>query len=94
MKVISLVKSEFLKNYNIKKLCIITLILIISSIILTEFTNLYYDSYSYYGGDTSVYWQDKYNELSKKDELTLEDEFDLYSAKIYIPINNYFKEKK
>lgn len=94
MKVISLVKSEFLKNYNIKKLCIITLILIISSIILTEFTNLYYDSYSYYGGDTSVYWQDKYNELSKKDELTLEDEFDLYSAKIYIPINKYFKEKK
>ena len=92
MKVISLIKSEFLKNYNIRKLCIITLILLIASIILTEFTNLFYQFYSY--DDDSAYWQDKYNELSKKDELTLEDEFDLYSAKVYIPINKYIKEKK
>ena len=94
MKIIKLVKSEFLKHYNIKKLCIITLIMFISSVLITEFTNLSYTSRNFdanrplYEFETMVY-----ESLSQKEDLTLEEQFKLYKSKIYKEISQFYSDK-
>jgi len=47
MKILNLIKCEFIKNYNIKKFIFVTLTLIISIIAITEFNLLFYKKTPY-----------------------------------------------
>ena len=47
MKILNLIKCEFIKHYTIKKFLLVTLTLIISIIAITEFNLLFYKKHEY-----------------------------------------------
>lgn len=95
MKIIHLIKSEFLKNYSWKKLCIITLVLLISSIVLVELNDLFINAKNGTNyGDNFEYVQSEYNRLLNQKNKTLEDKFNLYSFKVRKEIIQYIEDKK
>lgn len=94
MKIFNLVKSEFLKNYSLKKMIVIILIVSLFSIGLVEFTNLFYPAPS----NSNKYWNvsdiEYLNELSKKENRTLEEDYTLYELKLTDEIHKYFNDKR
>lgn len=93
MKIINLVKSEFIKNYSIKKMILIIIILILFSIGLTELMWAgYFDDSEYVG--RSSYLKGEHDELIKKEDRTLEEDYILYSDKIIIESDNFIRENK
>ncbi len=95
MKIIKLVKSEFIKNCTIKKWLIIVFVLLISSIFLTEFVDLSMQPSNILSmlHSENVIYEDNYNSLSKKEELTLKEKYQLYYASISLKLNQYFIDK-
>lgn len=93
MKILALIKAEFLKHYTVKKMLFFTVILLISVIGIVEFSHLVITAkyMSPYGG-SSFWLKTRYDELSKKEHLTLEEQYDFYSSKVGIPIYDYFEE--
>lgn len=90
MKIINLVKSEFIKNYTIKKLFFISFIILIVTILFVESYNLNlykdfysYDRYSYYG---------KYKE--KEENLSNEKKFNLEVEKSEKKYYGFLKSQK
>lgn len=80
MKIMNLIKCEFIKNYNLKKLIIIVLILLLSSIALVEINYLFEYSGHYTNEQIkSLYNHNKaeYERLSKIQNRTLEEEDNL-----------------
>lgn len=93
MKILALVKAEFLKHYTVKKLLLFTILLLIAVIGLVELSYFFTTGKYMYSYDASGSWfETQYDELSKKEHLTLEEQYDLYSAKVGIPIYDYFEE--
>ena len=92
MKIINLIKSEFIKHYNIKRFVIIFIVLTLFSYFLVNFTNNVLDEYN-----NKNYEQEK-NELfdslklfktnnekyKKKINKTLEEDYGYYLSKNYI----------
>lgn len=72
MKIINLIKSEFIKNYNIKKLFSISLIIFIVTILFVEGNNLFFYQ-NYYNGAT--YFKHILDELENKENNTYEEMF-------------------
>lgn len=90
MKIVNLIKCEFLKNYNIKKLIIFILVLLISSIAIVEYTNIVYQPQKMeYYSDVMIRYD--YDELLNKENRTIEEEYNLYKLKIDLKIHKYVK---
>lgn len=83
MKIINLIKSEFIKNYTIKKLFSISLIIFIITILFVELYNI-----NFYSNFTSSNYRNYLiEELENKSKLTQEDEFNLA---MYKEEKNYY----
>lgn len=97
MKIINLVKSEFIKNYSIKKLIIISIILLISSVALVELNNfLHYDLEDNTTGTKEFMYQAKRmyeSELTSSDELSAlrqekyKNRYELYSKLVDMDVS-------
>lgn len=98
MKIINLVKSEFIKNYNIKRWLIITIVLIIASPFLIRYTdNLLTEKVTYddSGLHTSIEsFENALNNLEKKEEKTLDDEYEMFFSRNYIDYMNILLNKE
>ena len=98
MKIINLVKSEFIKNYNVKRWLIITIVLIIASLFLIRYTdNLLEEKTTY--DDTGLKvsiesFENTLNNLEKKEEKTLDDEYEMFFSRNYIDYMNILLNKK
>lgn len=98
MKIINLVKSEFIKNYNVKRWLIITIVLIIASLFLIRYTdNLLKEKTTY--DDTGLKvsiesFENALNNLEKKEEKTLDDEYEMFFSRNYIDYMNILLNKK
>lgn len=98
MKIINLVKSEFIKNYNVKRWLIITIVLIIASLFLIRYTdNLLEEKTTY--DDTGLKvsiesFENALNNLEKKEEKTLDDEYEMFFSRNYIDYMNILLNKK
>ena len=91
MKIFNLVKSEFIKNYSLKKLFFIILVIVIFCVGLVEFTNRFYqkdtsDNHAYFHFD-----EYEYEELNAKENKTFEDEYELYEMNIAKEMNEYIE---
>ncbi len=94
MKIFNLVKSEFVKNYSLKKLLFIILVITIFGVGLVEFTNRFYqkdtgDNYAYFHFD-----EYEYKELSAKENKSFEEEYKLYEMNIAKEMNEYIAKNK
>lgn len=98
MKIINLVKSEFIKNYNAKRWLIITIVLIIASLFLIRYTdNLLAEKATY--DDTGLKvsiesFENALNNLEKKEEKTLDDEYEMFFSRNYIDYMNILLNKE
>lgn len=98
MKIINLIKSEFIKNYNVKRWLIITIVLIIASLFLIRYTdNLLEEKTTY--DDTGLKVsiessENALNNLEKKEEKTLDDEYEMFFSRNYIDYMNILLNKK
>ena len=80
MKIFNLVRSEFKKNYNIKKLLIIILFLIISVIAFVEMYKFDNDN-NYYHGDLEnslANYKYELDNLQNKEKRTSLDEYEFF----------------
>ncbi len=91
MKIINLIKSEFIKNYNLKKIFSISLIILIITILFVEGYSLIYNK-----NIVEIYFNNEsiISELEKKDKLTNEEKFNLYSYKEEMYYYNYLSPLK
>ncbi len=82
LKIINLVKSEFIKNYSIKKLIIISFIMLIFTVLFVEVSKIYYqiNSDSQYSQSDLNYYINEIDRLSNIKNRTLEEE---YNLKVY-----------
>lgn len=98
MKIINLVKSEFIKNYNVKRWLIITIVLIIASLFLIRYTdNLLEEKATYDDTDLKISiesFESSLNNLEKKEEKTLDDEYEMFFSRNYIDYMNILLNKK
>lgn len=88
VKIINLIKSEFVKNYSIKRFSIILFILIASSFFLVKYTNVFMDqndsdSVSVLQGSIDSF-QGYIDRTSQKEEKTFEDEHMLIFYENYV----------
>lgn len=98
MKIINLVKSEFIKNYNVKRWLIITIVLIIASLFLIRYTDNLLEEKATYddtGLEISIEsFENALNNLQKKEEKTLDDEYEMFFSRNYIDYMNILLNKK
>ena len=98
MKIINLVKSEFIKNYNVKRWLIITIVLIIASLFLIRYTdNLLKEKATYddTGLEISIEsFENALNNLEKKEDKTLDDEYEMFFSRNYIDYMNILLNKE
>ena len=96
LKIINLIKSEFIKNYNIKKLIIISLVMLI-------FTSLFVEiSKKYYGVNSDVEYSKSYldstktqiDRLTNIENRTLEEEYNLKVYKYNYQTYSYLESLK
>ncbi len=85
MKIINLVKSEFIKNYSIKKLIVISIIMLVVSIGFVELYSKFYDRGTWF----FTTFKKQIEELESKTNRTLEEEYDLSAYKIKAEIYSY-----
>lgn len=101
MKIINLIKCEFIKNYNLKNLLIILITLLISTVAISSLWFLFYeglDDFESRFNDGIAYSQNKYESYEVLDD-SFEKEFYLnyYQQRIEMlekkkTITNYFQE--
>lgn len=88
MKIINLVKSEFIKNYSIKRFLIIFVVLFLSSLFLVKFTNNNVDNSFYKDGgslQSSIdSFQNSINRLNEKENKDFDDEYNLFFYESYV----------
>lgn len=88
MKIINLLKSEFLKNYNIKRFLIIFIVLFVSSLFLVKFTNNMIDDNGFVDGSSMQAsidsFQNSINRLNEKDNKDFNDEYNLFFSQNYV----------
>lgn len=88
MKIVNLVKSELIKNYSIKKLIIISVIMLVVSIGFVEIYSKMYEKSVWSFSN----FQKKIEELSNKENRTLEEDYNLMvyevKGKIYTYLNS------
>lgn len=98
MKIINLVKSEFIKNYNVKRWLIITIVLIIASLFLIRYTDNLLEEKATYddtGLEISIEsFENALNNLQKKEEKTLDDEYEMFFSRNYIDYMNILLNKE
>lgn len=98
MKIINLVKSEFIKNYNVKRWLIITIVLIIASLFLIRYTdNLLKEKATYddTGLEISIEsFENALNNLEKKEDKMLDDEYEMFFSRNYIDYMNILLNKE
>lgn len=98
MKIINLVKSEFIKNYNVKRWLIITIVLIIASLFPIRYTDNLLEEKATYddtGLEISIEsFENALNNLQKKEEKTLDDEYEMFFSRNYIDYMNILLNKK
>ena len=85
MKIINLVKSEFIKNYSIKKLIIISIIMLIVSIGFVEIYNKFYEKGPWWFNT----FKKEIEELENKTNRTLEEEYNLSDYKLKSKLYTY-----
>lgn len=95
MKIINLIKSEFIKNYNIKKFIVIFVVLLISSIGLVEFNCLVNSTNGrdYPVDHMVVQYNGLAKELAEKENRTLGEEYDFKIFMMYSDMFEYFSTK-
>ena len=101
MRIINLIKCEFIKNYNLKNLLIIIITLLISVIAISSLWFLFYeglDDFESSFNNGIIYSQEKYQSYEALDD-SFEKEFYLnyYQKRIEMlekkkTIDNYFQE--
>lgn len=96
VKIFHLIKSEFIKNYSIKRLLIITILLIVASLFLIRFTNRLMDEN--YDSEGQIQFsidsfQRYINTINKKENKTFNEKYQLYFYKNYVKYMNFVKEK-
>lgn len=88
MKIINLVKSEFIKNYSIKRFLIIFIVLFLSSLFLVKFTNNMIDDNSFVDGSSMQAsidsFQNSINRLNEKENKGFDDEYNLFFSENYV----------
>ncbi len=96
MKIFNLIKSEFVKNYSLKRFLLIALVMGISVLVLVEGTMLLKFDHTYYGPDQDNINTDEknYQELLQKENKTVEDEYEIYYLNIEIQISKWVYENK
>ena len=98
MKIINLVKSEFIKNYNVKRWAIISIVLILSSLFLIHYTDSLLEEYTTYddsGLKTSIdSFENSLKNLEKKEAKTLSDEYEIFFGRNYIDYMSILLNKK
>ena len=91
MKIINLIKCEFIKNYTLKNIIITFILLLLSVFLLSYFTEFSYKSEE---NDYSVEIENKKIELeyyNNKEHLTYKDKFMINRAKNVIDTLNKYK---
>lgn len=81
MKIINLIRSEFIKNYSIKRFVIIIFILTISSIFLVKFQNQ--ETFSYYSLKEQINYYESYRR-NNTDVKNFHDEYNHYYNENFI----------
>ena len=96
VKIINLIKSEFIKNYSVKKIVIIFIVLLLSSIGLVEFNCLINSTNGKnYPVDEMVVQYNRFTEeLAEKENRTLEEEYDFKMFSMYSDMFEYFSTKE
>ncbi len=89
MKIFNLIRSEFVKNYSLKKFLIIILVITLFCVGLVEFTNMFYPQKSDDNPVFSFFDEHRYKELNTKNNRDLEEEYELYAMNIIKEINEY-----
>ena len=88
MKIINLLKSEFIKNYSLKRILIIILILIASSLFLINFTDNLVGKGLESANDNIQYSIDSFNNslinANKEENKTFDDYYNIYYYENYI----------
>ena len=97
MKIINLVKSEFIKNYNTKRFLIIFIILLISSLFLIKFTNNGINN-SYFEDDSNLQdsidsFQNYLDLKQDKENKTFYDEYNIFFNINYIKYMTLLRDK-
>lgn len=90
MKVINLIKSEFIKNYSIKKLIIISIIMLAVSIGFVEIHSEIYEK----GTWSFNTFKKEIEELSNKTDRTLEEDYNLMIYKVKGELYTYLTSLK
>ncbi len=94
MKIIKLIQSEFIKNYTLKKIIGIILIVSLFSIGLVEFMNLFYFQKGQEIELIDNQMEIRNQELAQKENRTLEEDYELYLNRIKKEAYQYLTEKK
>ena len=98
MKIINLVKGEFIKNYNVKRWAIISIVLILASLFLIHYTDSLLEEYTTYddsGLKTSIdSFENSLKNLEKKEAKTLSDEYEIFFGRNYIDYMSILLNKK
>lgn len=87
MKIINLIKCEFLKNYTLKNIIIILLVLLIATIVLVEFKEMFYTEQKYDVLSNNYYYEEICNRYNQNEDLSYKEEFELFSAQKMLEIN-------
>ena len=96
LKIINLIKSEFIKNYSVKKLIIISFIMLIFTILFVEVSKIYYQinsdiqSSQLYLANTKI----EIDRLSNIKNRTLEEEYNLKIHQINYQTYSYLETLK
>lgn len=80
MKIINLIKCEFIKNYTLKNIILTILILLISVFGITYITELFYDDQEYNIVGENDYYQRQLEYLTNKESLSYKDEFEIFQC--------------
>lgn len=80
MKIINLIRCEFLKNYTLKNIVLTMLILLISVFGITFITEMFYADQSYNTVGEADYHQRLLDSLKQKEELSYKDEFLIFQC--------------
>lgn len=96
MKVFNLIKSEFVKNYSLKRVLLMALVMAIAVLVLVEGTMLLKFDQPYYGPnqDNINHDEEEYQGLLQKENKTIEDGYEIYYLNIEIQIAKWIYENK
>lgn len=91
MKIWNLLKSEFVKNYSIKRFVVITIILTIASILLININQE--DNYNMTIDESLVTWKNSLEEKNSKKPNDFEEKYSYEYAKNYVNLMTELRKK-